>query len=327
MSRIPIDPEQSFPPARILAPIDKVAEVEALADAGAHELYGGVHPDAWPSPLRSSNQRTFASAQFPSEAAFAQVARRARRAGMPLHLALNAALYDPGDYPALLALLRRATAWGVTGVIVADLGLLARIREAALVLEVTLSTLAGPLNHWAVRFFQRFGVSRVVLPRHLRLPEMAALVRANPELTFEAFVLIGRCPNEEAYCTFQHTSPSQRWPCEIPYALEDETGTPLGADHPLVRWHRAWASCDRRLACGLCGIDRLRGAGVTHFKVVGRGGPTQAKVANIRMLAEFLQGECSQADARTAYRRRFGHSCRPLECYFPELHPDTEATA
>ncbi len=311
--------------ARILAPVDRVSEVEVLARAGAHELYGGVRPDAWDSMTRSANQRTFDSAQFADEAQFAEAAGRARDLGLPLHLALNAPLYDPADYPALMGFLERAASWGVAGVIAGDLGLLARLGRAGLSLEVTLSTMAGPLNRWAVQFFRRFGVTRVVLPRHLRLEEMVEMVGQHPDLTFEAFVLIGKCPNEEGYCTFQHTHPSRRWPCEIPYALERESGEPLGASHPLSRWHQRWGCADRRLACGLCGIQGLRDAGVTHFKIVGRGGPTAAKEANVKLVAAFLGEGRSASEARSAYRERFGHACRLLECYFPQFHPDAEA--
>ncbi len=327
MGTSPNAPEAAPAPARILAPVDRVAEVEVLARAGAHELYGGVQPDAWGSSARSANQRTFDSAQFSTEAQFAEAAGLARDLGLPLHLALNAPLYDPVDYPALLGLLERAAAWGVEGVIAGDLGLLARLGRAGLPLEVTLSTMAGPLNQRAVSFFRRFGVSRVVLPRHLRLEEMVEIVGAHPGITFEAFVLIGRCPNEEGYCTFQHTSPSRRWPCEIPYALEGEAGEPLGGAHPLSRWQDRWSCADRRLACGLCGIEGLRDGGVTHFKIVGRGGPTSAKEANVKLVAAFLGGDRSASEARSAYRERFGHACRLLECYFPEFHPDAEAGA
>ncbi len=306
---------------RILAPVDREEEVALLAAAGAHELYGGVQPQGWAGRSISANQRTFASAQFPSEESFARAAAEARAAGTPLHLTLNAPLYDPSDQGDLLALAERATGWGVAGVIVGDLGLLRRLQRAELPLEVTLSTLAGALNRHAVAFFRRFGVSRVVLPRHLTLGEMGALVGAAPDLAYEAFVLVGRCPNEEAYCTFQHSSPEKRWPCEIPYALTGLDAGPLPEGHPLSRWHASWGEADRRLACGLCAIPELTRAGVRHLKIVGRGGPSPAKAANVRLVADFLSGARSREDALAAYQARFGRPCHVLACYFPELHP------
>lgn len=306
--------------------MDREEEVAPLAAAGAHELYGGVQPDGWVREGRvvSANQRTFSSAHFPSEASFARAAAAARRAGVGLRLTLNAPLYDPLDYPELVALASRACAWGVAGVIAGDLGLLHRLSRAELPLELTLSTLAGAMNRESVAFFRRFGISRAVLPRHLTLGEMAAVVGAHPEVAFEAFVLVGRCPNEEAYCTFQHTSPEKRWPCEIPYELSDAGGGPLPAGHPLARWHACWREADRRLACGLCAIPELARLGVRHLKLVGRGGPTPVKVANVELVRAFLSGDRSRAEALAAYQARFGRPCHPLVCYFPELHPSGE---
>jgi len=307
--------------ARILAPVDKVEEVEALVRAGAHELYGGVQPNEWRARSLSANQRSFASAQFPSEEAFAEAASEARRLSVPLHLALNAPLYDPIAYGPLLALAERAARWGAAGVIAADLGLLARLAEAALPFGVTLSTMAGAMNRSALQLFKRFGIRRVVLPRHLTLGEMASVVSAHPDLAFEAFVLVGRCPNEEAYCTFQHTNPAKRWPCEIPYALSDTAGNPLPVDHPLARWWEEWNRADRRMACGLCGLSELARIGVSYLKIVGRGAATASKVKDVQWIAEFTGRNPPNFAAREAYAERFGRPCHRLTCYFPELYP------
>lgn len=304
----------------LLSPFDRPEEVEPLVRAGAQELYGGVQPASWSSPVLSANQRSFASAQVTSEGAFSEAVTEATRLGAPTHLVLNAPLYGASVYSALLRLAERAAGWGVTGVVVGDPGLLLRLREARLPLEVTLSTLAGALNRAAFGLFRELGARRAVLPRHLSLSEIGALVAARPDLTFEAFVLIGKCPNEEGYCTFQHTSSSQRWPCEIPYALEVAAGGPVPDGHPLARWHADWRTVDRRLACGLCALGSLGRLGVRVAKLVGRGGPTAGKVANVRLVAGFVRGDRSREEARRAYKERFGCRCHALSCYFPDLH-------
>jgi putative protease len=307
---------------QILAPVDRVEEVEPLVRAGAAELYGGVQPRGWSLTAPSANQRTFSAAQFPSEEAFAEAASEACSLGARLHLTLNAPHYDPRAYPTVLALAERANQWGVTGLIVGDLGLLIRLAAASTPLEVTLSTLAGALNRVSFRFFKRFGIRRAVLPRHLDLGEAARVVAAHPDVRFEAFVLVGRCPNEEAYCTFQHTSAAKRWPCEIPYQLHDLCGEKASTEHPAVCWHSSWAETDRRSACGVCGIPELLRIGIRHVKIVGRGGPLEAKVANVRLVTDFASGHRSASEARKAYQERFGRPCHALGCYFPELHPD-----
>jgi len=150
--------------------------------------------------------------------------------------------------------------------------------------------------------------------------EMASVVSAHPDLAFEACVLVGRCPNEEAYCTFQHTSPAKRWPCEIPCELSDTVGHPLPVDHPLARWCEKWKLADRRMACGLCGLSQLERIGVTYFKIVGRGAATASKVKDVELVATFA-GKSPHVNAtREAYAERFGRPCHPLTCYFPELY-------
>lgn len=306
---------------RILSPADKIEEVGALVLAGAHELYAGVRPAGWTAEVLSPNQRTFTTAQFPSEAAFADAVSESARLGAPMHLALNAPLYDPPDYEPLLALAERAAAWGTKGIIAADLGLLARLTEAGLPLVVTLSTMAGALNQSSLRFYKRFGIGRAVLPRHVSLREMASMVSAHPDLDFEAFVLVGRCPNEEAYCTFQHTSPARRWPCEVPYRISDSAFQELSGAHPLVQWHKSWAEADRRMACGICGIQELERIGVRYLKIVGRGADTPSKVANVALVAAFARGGEKPFRPSEVYEARFGRPCHSLTCYFPELRP------
>jgi len=305
----------------ILTPVDQVKEVELMVSAGANELYGGVHPKEWHSSILSPNQRNFASAQFESEEAVAEAVAEAKRLGVQFRLTLNAPLYDPTDYKVLMALAERAAKWGVAGIIAGDLGLLIRLAKSGLPLETTVSTLAGGLNRESINFLKQFKVDRIVFPRHLNLAEIKSLVQSHPDIVFEAFVLVGKCPNEEAYCTLQHTDPKKRWPCEIPYDLYGPEGK-LDASHPLRRWHDSWEQCDRRNACGLCGVDEVAAMGVKHMKLVGRGAPTKNKLANLELVAGLIRREFTREEARAAYKERFGVPCRALTCYYPELHPD-----
>ncbi|HSH68537.1 MAG TPA: U32 family peptidase, partial [Deferrisomatales bacterium] len=241
----------------ILAPFDRPGEASLLGAAGANELYGGVQPDCWGRTHLPASQRTFDAAHFSSEDAFAAAVAEAQNAGLAVHLTLNAPLYDPASCQALVELAERAAGWGVAGVIAGDLGLLARLKTRQLPLTLTLSTLAGAWNRQAVMFFRRFGVARVVLPRHLHLEEMGAIAAAHADVEFEAFVLVGKCPNAEALCSFQHTAADRRWPCEIPYRLYTTSRVPLTEDHPVALRQRLWQGCDRRDGCGLCAIPGL----------------------------------------------------------------------
>jgi hypothetical protein len=65
---------------------------------------------------------------------------------------------------------------------------------------------------------------------------------------------------------------------------------------------------------------------VTGLKLVGRGGPTEAKLAavkTVRRILEFAEsgadGEAVKNVAKAAYKELFGRACGPYVCYFPEL--------
>jgi putative protease len=305
---------------KILSPVDRLDEVRPLIDAGADELYAGVVPDGWRDKLVSPNQRTFASAQFCDEAHLAKAAEVAAQRSAGLHLTLNAPSYGPEIYSELVSLALRAKGWGVESFIVGDPGLIARLHERDATLKITLSTMAGAMNRGWLDFYRELGLYRAVFPRHLNLSEMASLVEHAGGIDFEAFVLIGKCPNEEAFCSFQHISPTKRWPCEIDYRLSDEKFKDIQPDaHPQADWNHRWSRVERRFGCGLCALEELERIGVKVAKLVGRGGPTAGKVANVKLVRRFIADGADREAMRAAYVERFGQRCSAEVCYFPEL--------
>ena len=54
--------------------------------------------------------------------------------------------------------------------------------------------------------------------------------------------------------------------------------------------------------------------------MVGRGGPTAGKIANVKLVARFLAVGSDREKARAAYEERFGRPCSDEVCYFPELN-------
>ncbi len=315
---------------KIISPVDHRDEAQGLLDAGADELYGGFVPPDWEVKFgmaASINQRTFAAAQIGSFEDLAAIVALAHERGRTFSLTLNAPFYDQAMLPDLLAYVDEALAVGVDAVILADLALLRLLARRHPDLELHASTLAHLGNSEAVRFFQAQGVRRVVLPRHLSVAEMAAIVREVPGLRFDAFMLVGKCPNTEGLCTFHHTSPDRIWPCEIPYEI-----TPLHEPaSPQLQAAMArqggWATTNRRHGCGLCAIPHLAAAGIYGLKLVGRGAPTAQKIKNIQLVRRFLELAETQPDfaayrslARKAHAQRFGSPCSPNVCYYPEFY-------
>jgi len=318
---------------RIISPVDQSNEAVALFEAGAHELYGGYVPTAWLERfglLASINQRTFAGAQIDSYEGLCQVVKVCRERNGEFALTLNSPFYSDTQLPLLIDYVAEAVRAGVTSVILADLGLLRTLRLQFPELVYHASTLAHLGNSAAIRFYQRQGIGRVILPRHLTLTEMARIRAEIPELPFDAFLLVGKCPNTEGLCSFHHSSPDKIWPCEIPYRIEplaDSAATHLAA---VIERQASWSRSNRRHGCGLCAIPHLIRAGFDGVKLVGRGAPLQRKLANLTAAREFILLAQEEPDfsryreqAIASHRRLFGVSCSENVCYYPELFEES----
>lgn len=315
---------------RVVSPIDNRAEAEALLEAGADELYGGLIPDEWQQRFElvaSLNQRTFAEAQIASWGDLAAILELIHATGKTFFLTLNAPFYSEPQLPLLLDYVEQAVQAGIDGIILADLGLLRLLRRRHPGLQYHASTLAHLGNSEAVRFYAEQGISGAVLPRHLSVAELAAIAAAVPEVRCDAFLLVGKCPNTEGLCTFHHSSPDRIWPCEIPYHISPVM-EPASAvlTRAMARQH-SWSLTNRRHGCGLCAIPGLVAARIAGLKLVGRGAPTAQKVKNILLTRDFLRLAEETSDpadyrklARAAHHRRFGSQCSPNVCYYPEFY-------
>lgn len=315
---------------KIVSPIDHRAEAEVLLEAGADELYGGYVPEAWRErfgSLASINQRTFESAQIASHADLVDIIRLTHDRGATFSLTLNAPYYTAEQLPLLLDYVDGAANAGVDGIILADLALLRVLHRRHPHIEYHASTLAHLLNAGAVAFYAQQGVGRIVFPRHLTIAEMSEISSENLSLKYDAFMLVGKCPNTEGLCTFHHSSPDKIWPCEIPYTLAPVIEPPSPRLLQAMTRQGSWSTTNRRHGCGLCAIPALLALGIHGLKLVGRGAATAQKVLNIRLVRDFIalaRTSLSFADYRqravAAHQKRFASPCSPNVCYYPEFY-------
>ncbi len=156
---------------------------------------------------------------------------------------------------------------------------------------------------------------------------MERIVASCPQIGFDAFLLVGKCPNTEGLCTFHHSSPERVWPCEIPYRIRPAAQPAAESLLAAIERQASWSRTDRRHGCGLCAIPALIKAGLSAVKIVGRGAATVQKVRNVALAAEFIELATTLDDftlyrqrAMHAHRRRFGAACHPNVCYYPEFY-------
>ena len=196
-------------------------------------------------------------------------------AGRRLYVAVNA--FPTNDEVAAVGDYARALRdAGADAAIVADIGAIAAIREAAPELDVHVSTQANCLNYRAARVYYDMGATRVVLGREMTLDEIAELRARTPAgLELEAFVhgamcmaYSGRCMIS-AYLTGRSANRGAcAQSCRWSYHLMEETRP--GEFFPVEEDARSTTILSSFDLNCLDFMDRLMDAGVRSFKIEGR---------------------------------------------------------
>jgi putative protease len=185
--RAPVEAKPAFP--ELLAPAGSVENYFAAVAAGADAVYLG---------LQQFNARE--RAENFTLADLCRILPHARRHKVRVYVTLNTLLTEE-DLPPAIALLHQLAPLAPDAVIVADLGLLRILRENFPDLAVHVSTQAGCASADAAEQFARIGATRVVLERHLRMPEVKRIAARSP-IGVEIFVHGSMCYSYSGKCFF-----------------------------------------------------------------------------------------------------------------------------
>ena len=102
-----------------------------------------------------------------------EAAKYAHERGKKIYLTLNTMPHGD-EYISLRDFLREIKNFGIDGVIVADLGVLAEVKKILPDMEIHISTQAGIVSPESAAAYVALGAKRVVLARELSFPEIAA---------------------------------------------------------------------------------------------------------------------------------------------------------
>ena len=256
----------------LLAPAGTPDALRAAIAAGADAVYVG---------LGAFNARAANGGFSLAELSSACVLAHAH--GARVYVTFNVYVRDDelGD---AVALAGSALAAGADALIVADMGLITRIRAALPDAELHLSTQAGAQCAAAVDFAAReLGVERVTCARELSVAELAELCATGVEI--EAFCHGAICICYSGACSYSALMRGRSanrgdctQPCRLAYELQDGSGAVLAGG----AWERGRAAEEQamrpdgdRLLCphdylGIRHIAEMLEAGVSAFKIEGR---------------------------------------------------------
>jgi putative protease len=272
----------------LVCPAGTPAALRAAVDAGADSVYCGFADE--------TNARNFPGLNF-NRIELADGISYAHHRGAKVLVAVNT-FPRAGAPQAWHAAVEDVAELGADAAIVADMGLLDHATRHCPGLRLHLSVQAAAANPDAINFYvERFGVKRVVLPRVLTVPEIAAINREIACET-EVFVFGGLCVMAEGRCLLSSyatgCSPNMNGVCSPPsqvvYREEKDALVSRLGDFTINRVPRSMPMpyptlCKGRFAAnGYTGhifedpasldasvlIPALAEAGVTALKIEGR---------------------------------------------------------
>jgi putative protease len=173
--------------------------------------------------------------------------------------------------------------------IMSDPGLIMMVREQWPEMPIHLSVQANTVNGAAARFWQKVGISRIILSRELSLDEIAAVRQDCPEMELEVFVHGALCIAYSGRCLlsgyFSHRDPNQgactnscRWDYKIYPGSEDATGDiylleeggKTDALMPIEEDMHGTYILNSKDLRAIEHIERLTEMGIDSFKIEGR---------------------------------------------------------
>ncbi len=273
---------------KLLTPITTYEGAVRVTEAGADELYCDV---VMP---KSKHFRLYRGAEscLPSYDELEKVVKYAHNHGVKVLLASNLPFITESIHDEVKNHIRSCLDRGVDALIIGNMGFLTIVKSLDVNVPLYSSTYMIPTNYEAVDFLAKLGFSRIVLERHLTLPEITEIVKRS-QVEIEVFVHGGGCSNINGSCyLFHHQSTYPKLknalgaingfqtPCRIPFDVyeADEGHASLGRLQIM----------DALEFCSLCRLPSLIETGITGLKIVDRGSPIVFQESMTRIYRECL---------------------------------------
>ncbi|MGE5387155.1 MAG: peptidase U32 family protein [Betaproteobacteria bacterium] len=249
----------------LLAPAGSLAMLRTAFAFGADAVYAG-------QPRYSLRVR---NNDFGTLEALATGVGEARAAGKRFYVVSNIIPHN-AKLVTYLEDMAPVVALKPDALIMSDPGLIDMVREAWPEQAVHLSVQANTVNWAAVRFWQKLGISRIILSRELSLDEVAEIRQRCPDIELEVFVHGALCIAYSGRCLlsgyFNHRDPNQgtctnscRWDYKVLQQSErPEEQMPIEEDE-----HGTYILNSKDLRA-IEHVGRLTEIGVDSLKIEGR---------------------------------------------------------
>lgn len=314
---------------KILAPIDKVGEITQLHRVGVKEFYCGYIPKDWIEKYNknltktgqwhnfqiSINKRENMQTNITNFDSIKKIVEEASRHMVPIFLTLNSFYYIKDMYNYLHEYIRKMVEIGISGLILADIGLLQYVKTNYPKMEIILSCVTPIRNIWAKQLFAEMGVKRITFPRHITIEEIESITHSYPDLEYECFIMgTTKCLYGNENCMTIHSAgrfcQENQWEYEYLFTAGSqpsyrEIENLFANEQAFIRWVNTYPSRStmrngwRNIECGVCSIpDLINRTNISSLKLEGRGLGLVGKFRMIRIINRAIkmtkEGACKE---------------------------------
>lgn len=325
---------------KLVVGMGSIEEYTRLAKAGADEVFVGYVPYSYYEKygnLLAANRRevSFYHVQIHTETDMILLKRMMDIYHVPVSITWNALYYSDEQKNDIFRLMIRLLEIGFDRFIVSDLGMLSFLQEKGVKAQIEVSGELGEMNHlvkdWLFQEYgEKPGISRIIFQRKTAIPDMQKITDDAHE--WEAFLMNENCQFSGGYCNSMHCDEMVHM-CLMPYELKpveqqkvagivngvegvlETTEESLGTDGS--EGEEAWEELEQDIpgttGCGLCSLWKLREAGITHLKIVGRGMSPECVVKDVKAAKKALE-ILEHAEDEASFVQRMKQSIFSLGC-------------
>lgn len=285
---------------KIVAGMGAIDDYIALCEAGADEVFCGFVPYSWNKKygnLMPLNRREvfYYNVQISSISDMKILRKMVDKYKVPVTITFNSLYYTEHQYNEIIIIISELVSIGFKEFIIADIGLIIKLRQKKINCKIQLSGEACEINRLSMKLFNNFNISRYIFHRKNLISDMKNCIEDNKELSleYEAFILNEKCHYTGAYCNSLHCDEMVHL-CKVPYKIArvNEDSKDFYMDDKLSLTEDIDCESEDYIignsGCGLCFLRQLKNAGITHLKVVGRGKYIDYMVNDIKALKEAL---------------------------------------
>lgn len=307
---------------KIVAGMGSMEDYEILAKAGADEVFCGYVPLWWNEKygnLMPLNRREvfFYHVQAGTLEDMKILQKKSRQYKVPVSIAMNALYYTKEQIADALQIIEELIEIGFVHFILADINLILQVEQKKLPCHIHISGELGEWNTQTICFLrQEMQAERIIFHRKNTIEDMVACIEVAKQCkfahTYEAFFMNELCHYTGGFCNSLHCDEMVHL-CRLPYQL-----TP-----PVKVYDTDEQEFPEEVigetGCGLCAMWKLRAAGITHLKLVGRGKSAQdmqRDILSVKKARDILQQSATEKEYLQSVKQElFAKDCSK-QCYF-----------